>query len=200
MADRHPAIRVTRCFSAPPERVFDAWLDPGVAGKWLFATASRPMARVKIDARVEGSFCFVDRQDGDEVEHTGEYIEIVRPRRLAFTLAVGSNPKVITRVIVGITPLKERAMGGTGGAGRLHAPQVEGARTLRSSMGGSMGCELTLVHENVPPEHASRTETRWTGVLYGLAMTLQAGLSDRYPNDRDSRRNSLSISGPAERL
>ena len=35
------------------------------------------------------------------------------------------------------------------------------------------GCELTLVHESVPPEHASRIEGRWTGMLYGLATVLE---------------------------
>src|SRR5688572_32910930 len=53
---RYASIRVTRRLSAPAERVFDAWLEPEVAGRWLFATASRPMARVEVDARVGGSF------------------------------------------------------------------------------------------------------------------------------------------------
>jgi len=43
MAERHSTIRVTRRYSAPPDRAFDAWLHPAVAGKWLFATASRPI-------------------------------------------------------------------------------------------------------------------------------------------------------------
>ena len=59
-----PAVRVRRRFGTSPKRVFDAWIDPGVAGKWLFATASRPMTDVEIDARVPGSFRFADRRDG----------------------------------------------------------------------------------------------------------------------------------------
>jgi len=34
------------------------------------------------------------------------------------------------------------------------------------------GCLLTLTHERVPHEHASRIEGRWTGILYGLGVTL----------------------------
>ena len=34
------------------------------------------------------------------------------------------------------------------------------------------GCELTLTHENVPPEHANHIEGRWTGMLYGLGTRL----------------------------
>ncbi|MCW5605067.1 MAG: SRPBCC domain-containing protein, partial [Burkholderiales bacterium] len=79
-AASHVEVRVTQRFGAPAERVFDAWLDPEVAGRWLFATAWRPPARVKIDARVGGSFCFVERRDGMEIEHAGAYVEIVRPR------------------------------------------------------------------------------------------------------------------------
>lgn len=88
IAQRPAAIRITRRFSAPPEHVFDAWLDPEVAGRWLFATASRPMTHVEIDARVEGSFCFAEQRDGETIEYTGEYVEIVPHRRLVFTLSM----------------------------------------------------------------------------------------------------------------
>jgi len=137
------AIRVTRRFSVPAERVFDAWLDPEVAGRWLFATALRPMTHVKIAARVGGSFRFAHRQDGALIEHTGEYVEIVPHRRLVFILAMADRPHTIARVTVEITPLRR-------------------------------GCELALTHENLPSDHAQRTEARWTGILYGLGATLTA--------------------------
>jgi hypothetical protein len=31
---------------------------------------------------------------------------------------------------------------------------------------------VTVTHEGLPREHAERIETRWTGMLYGLAQTL----------------------------
>lgn len=135
------AVRVTRRFSASAERVFDAWLDTEKAGQWLFATPTGQMVRLEIDARVGGRFVFVDRRDGEDVEHTGEYLEIDRPRRLVFTFAVPKYSATATRVTVDIVPL------GT-------------------------GCELTLFHENVDPEWASRTEEGWGKILKGLARSL----------------------------
>jgi uncharacterized protein YndB with AHSA1/START domain len=137
------AIRVARRFRAPAERVFRAWLEPAVAGRWLFATASEPMAAVDIDPRVGGAFRLAERRSGARVEHAGRYVEIVPHRRLVFTLAMADRPRVVTRVTAEINPLKN-------------------------------GCELALIHENVPPERASETEARWTGVLYGLGETLAA--------------------------
>jgi uncharacterized protein YndB with AHSA1/START domain len=100
------AIRVTRRLSAPPERVFHAWLEPEVAGRWLFARALHPLTDVEIEARAGGSFRFADRRDGEIIEHAGEYVEIVPHRRLVFTLAMADRPRVVTRVAVEISPLK----------------------------------------------------------------------------------------------
>lgn len=134
-------VRVSQRFNAPPERVFDAWLDPAIAGAWLFATAFHPVARVEIDARVGGAFRFLDRRDRGETEYAGEYVEIIRPRRLVFTLSLESDPRAVTRVTADIVPLKR-------------------------------GCELRLIHEDVPTDHASRTEGRWAGMFYGLGTRL----------------------------
>ncbi len=102
---RLPAvIRVARRFSAPPDRVFHAWLEPGLAGRWLFATALEPITDVEIDPRTGGAFRFAERRDGGIVEHAGEYVEIVPHRRLVFTLAMADRPHVATRVTVEISP------------------------------------------------------------------------------------------------
>ncbi len=97
-------VRVTRRFAASPERVFDAWLDPEKAGRFLYATATGEMVRVDIDARVGGRYSIVDRRDGEDVEHTGEYLEIDRPRRLVFTLQVPRYSEEVDRVTVEIEP------------------------------------------------------------------------------------------------
>jgi uncharacterized protein YndB with AHSA1/START domain len=101
---RPAAIRVARRFRAPAERVFRAWLEPDVAGRWLFATASQPMTDVDIDARVGGAFRLAERPGGGHAAH-GRYVEIVPHRRLVFTLALPGRSGV-TRVTAEINPLK----------------------------------------------------------------------------------------------
>jgi uncharacterized protein YndB with AHSA1/START domain len=137
--DTTTSVRVTRRFSASAQRVFDAWLDPKRASRWLFATPTGTMVRAEIDARVGGKFAFVDRRDGEDVEHVGEYLEIKRPQRLVFTLHVPKYSSDTTRVSIDILPVEES------------------------------GCVLTLMHEGVSEEMAPRVQEGWGKILDDLA-------------------------------
>src|SRR5262249_55861746 len=80
---------VTHRYNALPEKVFDAFLDPKIACRFLFATANGEMIEASVEARVGGRFAFTDkRPDMGEVRHVGEYLEIDRPKRLKFTFGV----------------------------------------------------------------------------------------------------------------
>jgi len=119
--DNHPAAtpessgykvdpQIARQFNAPAERVFDAWLDPGVGAHWPFATPGGQTVRAQTDARVGGRFVFTDRRDGVDVEHSGAYLEIARPRRLVFEFSVPMYSPGVSRIAVDLEP----APGGCG--------------------------------------------------------------------------------------
>lgn len=99
-------VKVSREFTASAEAVFDAWLDPQKAGKFLFATPTGVMKTVDIDARVGGKFCIIETRDGVDTEHIGEYLEIDRPQHLRFSF--GGNPFPATYVTLSMT---ETALG-----------------------------------------------------------------------------------------
>lgn len=138
---KRTAIRVSRRLELAPERVFRAWLDPGLAKAWLFATAARPMTSVAIDPRVSGTFRLVDGADGEPIAYSGEYLEIVPPRRLAFTLSAEHHPRAVTRVCVEIVP---RASGCDLTVTNDGVPQPYANRTEARWTGILYGLEQTL--------------------------------------------------------
>jgi uncharacterized protein YndB with AHSA1/START domain len=77
-------VTVERHFDASPEALFDAWLDPDQAGRWLFRTAGGALERCEIDPRIGGRFRIDERRGAEIAEHCGEYVALDRPRRLAF--------------------------------------------------------------------------------------------------------------------
>jgi uncharacterized protein YndB with AHSA1/START domain len=131
-------LSVTHRYAASPERVFDAWLDPKIAPRFLFATPKGEMIVCEIDARVGGRFDLTERRpDMGEVKHVGEYVEIDRPRRLAFTFAVPQFDPTFTRVEIDIRKVGE-------------------------------GCELTLTHTGVGEDWLAGTIDGWTKILGSL--------------------------------
>lgn len=103
-AAKPPVVRVTRRYPYPAERIFDAWLNPAFTSKWLFATPGGEMVRAEADPRVGGRFTFTEKREGEDFEHTGEYLEIERPRRLVFTFGLPKFSDNFDRVTVEITP------------------------------------------------------------------------------------------------
>ena len=139
-------VRATHRYDAAPERVFDAWLDPKIAGKFLFATPTGQMVKAEIDPKVGGKFNFTDRRPdmgpgGGDVEHVGTYIEIDRPRRLVFDFAVPQYEATPTRITLDFVP-------------------------------SGAGCELTLTHEGIFEAYVKQTEGGWGMILAGLERAL----------------------------
>lgn len=140
-------IRVSHRYSAPAERVYDAWLTPGQASRFLFRTRTGNVMQCEIQPEVGGGFTVIDRRpaaDGDEsvfdVVHMGKYVELERPRHIVFDFSVltfGSEDP--TRVTVDIAPVSP------------------------------MACELTLTHDLGASEHARMVEESnrkaWTNML-----------------------------------
>ena len=124
-------VTVKRTFHATAERVFDAWLDPDKASRFLFThPGSQKIVRAEIDARVGGRYLFVARRNGKDSDHFGEYLEIDRPHRLVFTFQVPAALPQTTQVRIDIVPVGE-------------------------------DCELTLTHTGVPGNLAAAVEEGW---------------------------------------
>jgi uncharacterized protein YndB with AHSA1/START domain len=140
-------VRLTRRFTAAPERVFDAWLDPTLVRRWMVAPTHRlggavdEIARIQLDSRVGGKFSFVVLRDGEEVDHAGEYLELLRPRHLVFTWNVPRYSAVTSMVKLDLAP--------------------SGSGTL-----------LTLTHERVLESYRTRTEAGWGAIVDAIEVAL----------------------------
>ncbi|HVI98813.1 MAG TPA: SRPBCC domain-containing protein [Sphingomonas sp.] len=141
-----PAVlTVRRAFAASPERVFDAWLDPARARRFLFATPDGDMTAVEIDARVGGEALIVERRPAGEARHRLRYEAIEPPHRLVFLFA--ADP----------------------------AAEGEWTRVTIEITAAGAGCVLTLTHEMDPAwaEYEARTREGWTMILASLADVVE---------------------------
>ena len=79
-------IEVRRRFAASPERVFDAWTQADVLLEWWSASPSHRPGIAEVDLRVGGRYrlSMIDGEGVDTIV-VGEYVEVRRPARLAFT-------------------------------------------------------------------------------------------------------------------
>lgn len=140
-----PIVRVTRRFNASPERVFDAWLDTAMIGRFMFGAHLRDEQVVSLsnEPRVGGRFSYKVTRQGQLIDHMGTYCELGRPRRLVFTWGVDREENDKSIVII------ELASDGN-------------------------DCVLTLTHRIDPAfaDYAERTEQGWSKITGDLANAL----------------------------
>ena len=73
--DRHVLVR--RHFSAPPELVYRAHVEPDLIRQWMLGPPGWSMPSCEADARAGGSFRFVwANEEGATFSITGEYLEL----------------------------------------------------------------------------------------------------------------------------
>ena len=148
-------VRVTHRYNVPAAKVFDAWMTPAQAARFLFATRTGNILHCEIDPQVGGSFTVTDRRpdaDGYEsfydAQHRGVYVEINRPHRLAFDFSVEPFFDEPTRVTLDFVPM---------------GPQI---------------CELVLTHDLGADDDARANEQRtrqgWASMLQQLDKVLTA--------------------------
>ena len=144
---KYPAhATATALFSVDPERVFDAFLDTKMIGKFMFGPGLRDETIVSLtnDPRVGGTFSYIVRRQGTDLEHAGRYVEIERPHHLVFTWAVRQDePGDGSMVVIDIAPIID-------------------------------GCELTLVHQ-MPAEYKEfieQSRIAWGKMLDKLTEVL----------------------------
>lgn len=80
------SMEVTRHLPHPPEKVFDAWLDPVMLAKFMTPGPGMEVPEATSDAKVGGRFRILMRApEAGDLPHEGEYLEIERPNRIKFT-------------------------------------------------------------------------------------------------------------------
>lgn len=101
-------VKVTKDFNVAAENLFDAWLDPDMLRRWMFGPNVRDeeIIRLHTDAKENGSFSFVVRRNGEEIDHRGTYRKIDRPNRLVFTWGVDVEAGDESVVSIDIEPTK----------------------------------------------------------------------------------------------
>jgi uncharacterized protein YndB with AHSA1/START domain len=130
------SLTLVRRIAARPALVFEALVAPDQMRQWWGPDAG-PVLLAETDPRLGGGFCVVFRMlDGSEHESSGEYLEVVRPQRLAMSWRwLGSEDPGESRVEIDLRAIAE-------------------------------GTELTLTHSRLRDEETRRGhEAGWTGAL-----------------------------------
>ncbi|WP_298734325.1 SRPBCC domain-containing protein [uncultured Chitinophaga sp.] len=108
MTDKLPVHAVaTALFSVAPEQVFDAFLNTEMIGQFMFGPQLRDEEIVSLSNNPweGGSFSYVVRRQGEEINHAGKYLEVKRPNRLVFSWQVMNDPSDYSVVLIEIVPI-----------------------------------------------------------------------------------------------
>lgn len=78
-------LSVSKTINAPIEKVFNAWLDPKMLAQFILPMPGMPQPKVENQPEQGGRFSIVMRVGDNDIPHTGEYLEVIRPSKLVFS-------------------------------------------------------------------------------------------------------------------
>jgi uncharacterized protein YndB with AHSA1/START domain len=79
------SVNISKTINAPIEKVFDAWLDPLMLTQFILPAPGMAHPQVENDAREGGRFSIIMQVGDERIPHTGTYLTLERPHRLAFS-------------------------------------------------------------------------------------------------------------------
>ena len=145
-ADR--VVTVRRVLPAPPDVVYDEWLDPVGMLEWM---CPRPARAVKISLEPSvGRPLRIDIEDsGSSLYVTGTFVELDRPRRLRFTWSCSAWAD----------------------------PSVQSLVTVTLEARGADETMMIIEHEQLPPEEVDSHQHGWgtIAVQFGEVIRERAG-------------------------
>ncbi len=101
-------IRISRVFDAPRERVWSEWTTPEAFADWYGGPQCEvPLESVSMDVRPGGkwSLTMFAPPDRHRIDWKGEYLEVVAPERLVFTVSDQPGDDAFEFVTVVLTEL-----------------------------------------------------------------------------------------------
>jgi uncharacterized protein YndB with AHSA1/START domain len=139
----NPSAIAVQKFGVPPQRFYDAILDPQMIARFMFGPLLREeeILHIRNDPKVGGEFSYKVRRGKDEIDHVGRFLELVPPSRIVFTWAI--------------------------------APEKDGSIVSIDIVPTKGGCTVTFIHDMAPEwaDFIDRSRAAWEkmfGVLAGL--------------------------------
>jgi uncharacterized protein YndB with AHSA1/START domain len=102
---RPTAAVVRRLLPAPPDVVYDEWLDPDALAEWMCPRPARP-TRITLNPEIGGALRIDIEESGLVFYVVGRFISLDRPRRLSFSwyCSTWDDPTLDSTVTVTLEP------------------------------------------------------------------------------------------------
>lgn len=165
------SLRIERTLDAPPEKVFQAWIDPNAVKSWFaHAAPVHWKSSPAIDAKPGGRFHWTvisNDNPGDVFEFRGTYREVESPKKLAFTWEWESLP------IEGVE-LPEKTL------------------VCVEFFGQGRATRVVLTHSDFPTKAARDAHDKgWRRGFDGIAQFLAASQSTKNKSSQDAARPAV---------
>ena len=137
-------VIVRRVLPAPPDIVYDEWLDPVGMIEWMCPRPARAV-KISLEPSVGGSLRIDIEDSGSSLYVSGSYIELDRPRRLRFTWSCSAWAD----------------------------PTVQSMVTVTLEDHGTAETMMTIEHEQLRPEEMDSHQHGWATIAVQLEEALR---------------------------